>query len=199
MSNERGFTLLEVLVAAALFGLVMLMAGEGMRAALSGWRVTQDRTGSDGEISDAQAVVRRLLTEAWPSVVRDRDGVVRLAFHGEERVMRLIAAVPPGSGMLSAIELRLAGNSLVVRTAPIDPRSRTPFDALADAPATVLVEGFKQASFAYWDGTADWRSRWRELRSLPVLVRLRLSFRDDDARTWPELLAAPQAETPVVF
>lgn len=199
MSDERGFTLVEMLVAATLFGLVMALATEGLRTALAGWRAAELRTGAHADVAAAQMAVGRLLAEAWPMVVRTESGELRLAFDGDAARVRLVAAVPPGSGRFSAVELRLDGGALVAVIAPIDPSSRTPFAALEQGTATVLLDGIAGGAFVYRDAGGRAASLWSDHRALPRLIRLRVAFPSGDARRWPELAVSSPAESPVTF
>ncbi|MEW5726269.1 MAG: prepilin-type N-terminal cleavage/methylation domain-containing protein [Pseudomonadota bacterium] len=197
MSDERGFTLVEMLVAAVLFAQVMMLATEGLRSALAGWRAAERRAAHDARVADAQRVVRRLVSEAWPDLVRGTDGHLELAFDGGPARLRLLAMVPPGAGMMSAVELRLDGGALVAVVAAVDPASRQPFEALDDGRAEVLVDGLAGGGFSYGGDDGRWSDSWRGRTELPRLTRLRLSFPAGDRRVWPELAVASPAESMV--
>ncbi len=190
MPDERGFTLVEMLVAATLFALVMMLATEGLRAGLAGWHAAGRRAASEAAVADAQRFVRRMLAGAWPDAVRRDDGALAVAFEGEPSRLRLLAMVPPGAGMFSAVELRLDEGTLVAVVAAVDPASRRPFEALAAGRTTVLLDGIAAGRFAYDGADGRWLDRWSGRNSLPRLTRLRLAFSDGDPRVWPELWAA---------
>lgn len=190
MSDERGFTLVEMLVAATLFALVMMLATEGLRAGLAAWHAAGRRAASDAAVADAQRFIRRILAEAWPDAVRQDDGALAVAFEGEPTRLRLLAMVPPGAGVFSAVELRLEGGALVAVVAAVDPASRRPFEALAMGRTTVLLDGIAAGGFAYDDADGRSLDRWSGRNRLPRLARLRLAFADGDPRVWPELWVA---------
>ena len=61
---------------------------------------------------------------------------------------------------------------------------------------SVLVDDVAEVEFAYLraaaeGGDTEWVDRWEGKRGLPVLVRVEISFDDDDGRTWPPLIVAP--------
>lgn len=202
--GEAGFTLLEALVAAALFALLMLLAGQGVSLTLDRWREVGERASAERRVAVAHALVRRLVAEAWPLVLRDREGRLSVAFSGESHRLRLVALAPLGSGMQTAFELHLAGNRLEVVRSALDPALKAPFLALEQGTATVLLEGVAGGSFAYFGSDRPgvppaWHSAWTGETGPPLLVRIHLSFPANDPRLWPDLLAAPKAEPPVAF
>lgn len=201
--RESGFTLIEVLVAAVVFALVMLLAGEGMRLALSGWQAARLQSEDSAELIAVQRLLFRLLAEPWPAVVPGGGGLA-LAFDARPTRLRLVALLPTDGGRQAAVELRVENGALVLVHAPLDPGSRTPFAALATGRRLVLVEGIRGGGFAYWGEVrkgagAAWHSTWSDPHALPRLVRLRLSFAPTDRRRWPDLVAAPKVVTPVTF
>lgn len=202
MNDTHGFALMEVLVAAALFALVMLLALQGARLALGGWSSVERRGDAQAEILTAQQVLRRLMTEAEPVLVLGADGQMALAFKGEARLLRLMAAVPVGEGRLSAVSLAMDGSKLVAMTAPVDPSVRLQLDVLEKGVATVLLDGILDGGFAYWGSAPPgaeprWHEHWPASQTLPQAIRLRLRL--DRGRHWPDLIAAPRMEAPVDF
>jgi general secretion pathway protein J len=197
--GSSGFTLLEVLVAAALFALVMLLAGGATSMALKGWREAGARAEQSRRLAAAHLLVRRLVSEAWPAA----DGK-RIAFAGEPDRLRLVSLGPMGTGRQTAFELRLAGGALEAVSAALDPAERLPFAALARGRSTVLLDRLAGGRFSYY-GTLQpgrpplWHDVWADPVSLPLLVRLRLDFPSGDGRRWPEMVAAPKMESPVTF
>ncbi|MEL6209656.1 MAG: prepilin-type N-terminal cleavage/methylation domain-containing protein, partial [Pseudomonadota bacterium] len=70
MSPRAGFTLLELLIAMTLFGLVGIMAAGGVRFGLAAWERGSEHAGAAIETRQALKAVRRLLNAARPLSLR---------------------------------------------------------------------------------------------------------------------------------
>lgn len=202
MSDSHGFALMEVLVAAALFALVMLLAVQGARLALGGWNSVERLGDVQAEILTAQHVLRRLMTEAEPVLVLGADGRLAIAFEGEARSLSLMAAVPVAEGRLSAVSVIIDSSKLVAVTAPVEPSAHRQSAPLEDGAPTLLLDGILSGGFAYWgsdppESEPRWHERWSGSQALPQAIRLRLTL--DRGRHWPDVIAAPRMEAPVDF
>jgi prepilin-type N-terminal cleavage/methylation domain-containing protein len=178
-----GFTLLEVLVAAALFALVMALAGQGVALTLNAWRASAGRQEQDAQLEAAQQALRRLL-EAGTEL------------RGTATSLRVAGRVPMAAGLESVVALDLDKGALVAVRTPLDPSGR---QALAPARPVVLVERLAGGAFGYFGSLQpgrppQWHESWPERAPMPLLVRVRLAFPSGDARRWPELLVMPMVE-----
>ncbi len=180
--DQSGFTLLEMLVALVVFGLLMGLVAQGVRMMRAGWQAAQARVQAVTAVAAAQTLVQRLVTEARPFP----------AMVGERGRLRLVVDLPPGSGQAAAVEIRVVDGALVAVRAPVDPAAADPYAALACGHVTVLVPGIATGGFAYLGGTPPaWQEGWSDAGAAPRLVRLRLFFHHDDSRQWPDLYAHP--------
>ncbi|MGE5506302.1 MAG: type II secretion system protein J [Actinomycetota bacterium] len=196
MSRDTGFTLLEVLVAAALFALVMILAGQGTALVMRGWRDGAAEAARAGEVVAAQRLVRRLVESARPARLAGGEP----AFFGGPKRLRLVA-VPMG-GTATAVELRLTASGLEAWSAALDPGDPDP--ARPPAGGEVLVAGINGGAFTYWGAAQPglapaWHDRWTDGTRPPLLVRLQLHFPAGDRRRWPDLVAAPMVQAPAPF
>jgi general secretion pathway protein J len=62
---------------------------------------------------------------------------------------------------------------------------------------TLLLSDIDRVEFAYFgEGKAKrglrWQDSWVQRIDVPRLVRIRVTFRSADQRSWPELLIAPR-------
>jgi general secretion pathway protein J len=200
MRRQCGFTLLELLVALVLLGLILSGLAQGVHFGLSAWnRQSQTATARD-EIAAAERLLRGLIARAEPGSEDEKPGFV-----GLPGAMRWRTTLPVSAEMLDirAVEAGLGVDGdgrLVLRLRP-NPRAealqrQTPLEE-------VLLVGLSHLEIAYWqpaeqDRPGEWLRQWgageRAAKALPGLVRLRLVFPDGDRRHWPDIVLAPQRE-----
>jgi len=202
-SGSEGFTLVELLVAMVLLGLLSVMLFDGLRlgaraATAIGWKT--DRTSEIGvayEFLDKALGDARLLTTS--SDAPETAGLPP-NFDGDPDAVSFIA-IPPAQLALGGFQLlHLATEEdgrgtrrLIVSWRQVN-RGGTP---LAGAPLrpSILLDQVRSAEFAYF-GAADpnapdgWQERWPARSDLPRLVRLRVVMADG----WqaPDMIVAPR-------
>ena len=199
MADESGFTLVEVLVAAMLLALIAMLSGQGLALAGKAWGSVRDHATGDDEVAVAQSLVRRMIVQSRPEMFYQDDGRLARSFAGGADTLRLVADMPPGSARSSALEFRVENGGLAMVLAPITPAESQPLHALAFGKRFVLVSGVASARFAYWGPDGAWLDSWSDFQHPPLLVRLRLTFPPGDPREWPDLVAAPVTEIPVIL
>jgi general secretion pathway protein J len=203
--TERGFTVVELLVAMTVLGLVMVLIMQGMSYATT----TRERMLARSDAVQAEVLARELLgrevARAQPVTWRERDQT-RPGFVGTADRLRLATVTPPyyGGAAWRLWEFRLEPlpgerRQLVVRRAPLDQRAPG-FAPLDRAAGRVLLVIEAPVQFQYYgrvgeDRPAAWLDRWGETGRLPQTLRLV----DPSGRgAWPELLAAPRVELPAL-
>jgi prepilin-type N-terminal cleavage/methylation domain-containing protein len=169
--TSRGFTLVELLVALTVSGLVLLVGGAALRATVS---ASQDigRT----SIADLTAPNRaRWLRRAVASLEVGLPGDV--PFDGEPERVRFSAYLltPRGWWERQAVELTSADGRLVARVG---------------SEVVVLADSLAEVGFDYLvlpGIDSRWTRRWQSPTSCPQAIRLRLGWLDS-ARTADTLL-----------
>ena len=197
--GEDGFTLLEVVVALAVFGLVMAGLAGGSRFGLRAWEAQSRLVDARAELDAVDRTLRRLVESMDPGgpnqeplIEGSRD---RLAFTAE---LPAAAAVTRRADV--ALLVDTAGRLVLRWTPRLDAVRLGPPPAPEEAE---LLRGVAGLDLAYWPRPASggllgsWRESWAE-RSLPALVRIRLTFPPGDARRWPDIVAAPMRERPTL-
>ena len=210
MTNQRGFTLLELLIAMTLLGLLMLGLFGGLRLGARVWEAGEAQSADRTRIEAVQRFIRTYLSQARPLAAADRTGDDLVAFVGRERELDFAAALPShlSIGGFAHVSLALAdgddGSALVVRRMPLrrreDGRAEL-FDIDQAEPPAVLLDGVESVAFDYYglrDRREDpeWTDRWDDQTRLPLLVRMRILFPDADRRTWPPLTVALMVQDP---
>ena len=176
-SAEHGFTLVEMLIALAIFGM-LTAAGVALLTLTVRTQTISDRLlGELGEIRRAGALLTADLAQAAPRIRRDRDGRPRPAFIGGEGEGPLLLALvrrgwdDAGGGAphsaLQRVEYRL-------REGRLERIGFAQVDGGGEGVDAVLVDGVAQVRLRYRDGDGNWRTRWdpTDPAELPAAVEL---------------------------
>ncbi len=190
--KAAGFTLLEILIALAVFGFLLVGLGQTVKFGLTAWQ--QDARLSEGK-TDLEAVDRSLRLVVENLLPGDDSGEAPIngaatALTGVSR-MRV-----PGSGLQAVpIEAGLAvsGRRLVLRWRPY--HHAAALRPVADAMETTLIDGVAQFSISYWRPPGTWVSQWHE-PDLPMLIRFHLTPARSGAPRWPDIVVAPALSRP---
>lgn len=185
-----GFTLLEILVALAVFGLLMVALTGGTQFGLRALAIQEGAATGRGDLQAADRALRQLLAVMVPGAEQEPPNIVgeahRLAFTtllpgegGGREVNASLGVAGQGAGR-RALVLRWTPQLHAVRLGPAPPPREVE-----------LLPGVEGIELGYWraDGAGGWLSGW-EARDPPALVRLRIVF-PDQVRHWPDIVVAP--------
>lgn len=194
-ARQRGFTLLEILLALVLLGFVMLGAWGAVRGAT---RVTHS---ADAVMARSEAVrtvqqfLRTYAGGAQPQPFVAADGSAARMFQGDATSMQYVAPLPIQSGhaglYVQVISLQKTASGTLLRLA-YRPYAN---DASAHAPPTehVLLTDLRGGKFQYlaaaaFGKPAAWRDDWQAANSLPLAVRIQLDPAWSTRVAFPELV-----------
>jgi general secretion pathway protein J len=190
--KANGFTLLEILVALAVFGFLLAGLSQTVRFGLTAWQ--QDSRLSNGK-TDLEAVdrtLRSVVENLWPE-----DDTGRPPIDGTAATLTGLTQLRlPGSGLLPVrVEAGLAvsGRRLVLRWRPY--HHGMPLGSPPPAAETELIGDVARLGIEYWRAPGVWVSRWHE-PDLPLLVRFRVTFAGSSAPRWPDIVVAPMLSRP---
>ena len=184
-----GFTLLEVLVALVVLGLVLAGLVQGTRFGLRVADRQATTIAASADLDATERVLRGLIQQMDPGSLTSAPllaaGPTSLAFTTD------LSVVAPSLGVGEAdIGLGVTPDRrLVLRWTPHLHATR-----LAAPPAatqTTLLPGVSRVQFAYCcDAAGQWLGAWTE-QVLPSLIRIQLAFPADAHRAWPPIVVAP--------
>ena len=196
---QRGFTLLEALVAMTLLVLMLAVLTGTIRFASQTRDVTAAKIDSIDNMRIAQDFLRQTLTQAHPK--RWLKAVGRpFVFRGDRDEVSLAAPLTArvGVGGLFLLKLSLIESEdrksrskklIVARVFPEPDAQEMP--DFSSAETTVLAENISELEFQYLgrddpNGDATWRDDWRDGARMPEAMRIRIKpVRGPD---WPEMI-----------
>jgi general secretion pathway protein J len=190
---QSGFTLIELVVAMALLGAMMLMLYSGLTFSLRAWDAgdTNGRATADRRISEN--FLRRELSELFP--MRWKDAMMlRFAFDGQAQRLRFVSSRPAGIslGGLALVGLEIEQEpgpgrvrNLVMRRAMPDEDAKD-FTPLDRAERTVLIAGLDSVAFDYFGSENDftqpqWTNSWKYEARIPEMIRMRVKTEEGAA------------------
>jgi general secretion pathway protein J len=199
-----GFTLVELLVAITLLGLLMVMLFGGLRVGTQATTAANSIVVRTSEIATAYGFLHDALGNAQPLPAEDATPQAGVMFDGDADHLEFVALPPghlaPGDFHRLSVGLDDASRSsdggrhpLMLRWKGV-PRGPGLSEPVA-VPPSILLDRVGRVEFAYFGPgengePAAWQPRWQAAKSLPDLVRMRITFADG----WkaPELIVAPR-------
>jgi general secretion pathway protein J len=177
--RSRGFTLLEVLIALSIVGLLLTIAFGGLRVAMAAWRQGEDRAEAHQHVRAVAHTLSRALGATYPyrgtrglspeSIVLFAGAESRLEFVTQAAPLPLQAPVAFTAVAIALDEGGEAG--LVVRQRALP--NRDPFTE-----GTVVMRDPSVTSLAFKFLTEDgaWVDTWdgQDARTIPRAIQLRL-------------------------
>ena len=211
---ECGFTLLELLVAITLLGLLMAALFGGLRLGTRVWETADARLEASVRLQIVQDFIWQRLAETLPLETVPPEladiGVSEPLFLGTVEAVRFAGLLPENLGAgVYLMELALAESGyaegtgdLVLRWRPFESSDQTAEEI--EPQERVLIENIKALELSYF-GTIDsaqppdWWQAGEGHPELPRLIRLRVRFAENDERRWPELIVRPMVDRALAF
>lgn len=193
MTKSRGFTLIEMVVALALFSMISVAIVAAMRVLGNTSTTLETVTARVDEIRAVSDFLRGSIGAAMPVVrIGDfPDGAVPdtnygAYFHGEEQQLRWVAPMIAGADMGGVFIMYLAkvGDRLELRWHPY--RRNLESIPPEDVASRVVLEAVQEFSVGYLPNhRSEWLSRWPGDLNTPAAVSLTIQA---GGRYWPELV-----------
>ena len=203
MESGSGFTLVEVLVALALLGLISVILFSSFKFGVRAWEAGNARVDQIDQVEVVQTLVRDELNEASQLSLPSGAPGSEFIFAGSADELRFGGSLPAHLGMGGAYVLVLSSTgagrdrSLTLRWRVYRPDMLIDDEGWSDPVA--LLAGIEDIHIEYFGAAEDeerstWRDFWKDQERLPELIRLRVIFPHADPRWWPELLVAPKVQ-----
>lgn len=180
LDGEQGFTLVELLASLVIVAVVMALLGSSVRTLAASWDRQITRLEDSDVLARSISVFRRdvrSLRQFSTGAARDQ----KLAFAGRARSVTFVSSTvrAPSDRGLTVINYSFRRNGrflqLIRRTGQF--KTGVPVSNVALRNPVVLVDGLSGGTLSYRGLVAKktgWTRNWRDLASLPDVVRLRL-------------------------
>ena len=194
--RTAGFTLVELLVAITLLGLIAVLLAGGLRFGARAWERGSEVAEDASDLALVQAFVRRQLGGARPLRRRGEELAKALDFVGEPDGVEFVVLMPahldvPGFYRIAfRLERDQDGRHLLMERRTFDLGDDLGAGKVLDQ--RILIDRIAGGEFTYFGAAEEgdppqWREQWQDATILPELVRLKMHFPVGDRRSWPEL------------
>lgn len=199
-SRSHGFTLVEILLALVLLGLLMAGAFSGIRTATRSVERGEALIERTNKIRVAQEFLRRQIAHAMALPYENKRPTGEpVVFSASNDEMTFVAPMPGYLGHGGAYVQKLSlergnnGTQLVFRHALLN--GFDPDDAFADAERepVILLEHIQRARFRFRamddrGKLGEWTDDWDQAGRSPLLVRVEIEFDRETQLAWPEMV-----------
>lgn len=179
MKRQRGFTLLEVLIAISIVGALLVIAFGGMRVAMAAWRQGEDRAEAHQHVRAVAYTLSRALGASYPyrgtrgispeQVVLFASTAQRLEFVTQSPPLPIQAPVAFTAVSIALDEASEPG--LVIRERALPNR-----DPFTEGTVVMRDPGVTSLDFKFLNEEGSWVDTWdgQDTKTIPRAVQVKL-------------------------
>ena len=207
-SPQRGFTLIEVMLAIVLLALLLAGTFGAVRTAVRASHSGEQAIDRINRVRVAQEFMRRQISRIMPlSYDSDPNTGERFLFEGDATSMRFVAPMPGylsrGGAYVQSLRLVRAGRGMELEFSNVMLNGFDPEFADPDAEPVVLLNQISSGRFEYrtMDDQGEmtaWSDRWEDPGVTPVMVRISIDMADDARIDFPDMEIAPMLDVAAV-
>ena len=179
MKRARGFTLLEVLIALSIVGMLLTIAFGGLRVAMAAWRQGEDRAEAHQHVRAVAYTMSRALGAAYPyRGTRGLSPEAVVLFGGAEKRLEFVTQAAPLPLQVpvafTAVVIALDEGDetgLVVRERALPNR-----DPFTEGTIVMRDPSVTSLAFKFLTEEGDWVDTWdgQEAKTIPRAIQLRM-------------------------
>ncbi|SMF77974.1 type II secretion system minor pseudopilin GspJ [Allosphingosinicella indica] len=175
-SGEGGFTIVELLVALLIFGMLSAAGVALLSFSVRAQDAANARLGELSEVRRTGAILTADLAQATERLTRDEAGAPRPAFEGNDGGQTVLMGFTRRGweNLDNADRPSIQKVEYLLGEGRLERRAWRFVDGAAAMPPTVLIEGVRAVRLRYRDQRGEWRDRWDPNRpvDLPRAVEL---------------------------
>lgn len=179
MKRARGFTLLEVLIALSIVGMLLTIAFGGLRVAMAAWRQGEDRAEAHQHVRAVAYTMSRALGATYPyRGTRGLSPEAVVLFGGAEKRLEFVTQAAPLPLQVpvafTAVVIALDEGDetgLVVRERALPNR-----DPFTEGTIVMRDPSVTSLAFKFLTEEGDWVDTWdgQEAKTIPRAIQLRM-------------------------
>lgn len=183
--DDKGFTLLELLVALVILGFILAAISQGTTFGIRASQTQARQSDARAELDAVDRALRSLIEQADPGTLR-----TAASLKGTPATIALTTELPQAAAIDRHADIAIgvdAAHRLTLRYTPH--RHAIPLAPPPPPQETELLTGVDHLEIAYWQPASpgSWQPDWTG-KTLPTLIRLRIVFPKTDPRHWPDLI-----------
>ncbi|ADE16676.1 general secretion pathway protein J [Nitrosococcus halophilus Nc 4] len=193
----QGFTLVELLIAMTLVGMMLVILFSGLRLSTRSWEAAEQKLAVVEKQRVIEGLFRRQIREQKLLFFNDPEQGQVMTFAGTSEGMQFVAPLLTRLGLgglywITFEVVKEGGEShLVMNWWPYRPEGLEEEGRERE----VLLEAVEEIAFSYFGKEAvgeapEWHERWEDPQRPPQLVRLQVRTQEAE---WPELIAGIQS------
>jgi len=190
-AGERGFTLLEIMVALVVLAALLAGLAQGVQFGIRAWNNQIGNVARNADLDTTDRTLRTLMTRMQPPAAPDKPSLL-----GGDNTAQFVSELPAGAPVvvtrLAAISLQVDDHHLVLHWSE-QPHAKL----LGPRPPVhteVLLDNVAAISLAYRARSGTWSKSWNTAE-LPQLIKIHLDFPPGSSRRWPDILIAPMRDS----
>lgn len=195
LSRAQGFTLMELLIAMSLMGLIFAALTGGLRFGTQAWQSTSERLAQTDDLQLVYRTMRRQISTAINAPGSLIEARKQGSFEGRRDELSFVGSAPAQSMNPGLYLLKLVlvpddlGQTLALRWNRLQEQSGTEQTDNIEP----LVRGVQSIQFKYFGILEEgdqprWLDEWRNETKPPKLVQIVVNFAGSRRLPWPPLV-----------